>query len=206
MSLVHVKTRISNCRKAFYSLQGAGMCSNGVEPDIISYLWKTAIQPILLYGGECFQQRRKNLSDMVKLQSRLIKTSLGLKKYLRSTPLLSALYISNIDSTINAQNLQLFNSVMGNSARARKFYCYILKNLSKISCQTTLLHRVISICDNRTFGIVKTIFSRSSVRTLCKSMKRQGFFNEGLVDSCRQLLRQFSPNNRNLLEMLLQPF
>ena len=41
----HVENRITKCRRAFYSLQSAGMCEHGVAPKVKSYLWKTALQP-----------------------------------------------------------------------------------------------------------------------------------------------------------------
>ncbi len=39
-------------RKAFYALQGSGMCANGVRPEVVSHLWKAMIQPILLYATQ----------------------------------------------------------------------------------------------------------------------------------------------------------
>ena len=206
MSAVHVKTRISKCRKAFYSLQSVGMCNNGVEPKVISYLWKTAIQPILMYGAESFQQRRKNVMDMIKIQSRLVKSSLGLKKYFHSTPLLAALFIPKIDTVLNTQTLQLFNSIMGNNARAKKLYCHVLKNFSCTSPQSTLIHRAIDICRRNDTSIVKTIFDKNYVKNVCKQLKKKDCVNDGLVDSCRQLLNQYDGYNKYMLELLLTPF
>ncbi len=44
--------RLKTSRKAFYGLQGSGMCVNGVRPEVVSHLWKAMIQPILLYGTQ----------------------------------------------------------------------------------------------------------------------------------------------------------
>ena len=39
----HIENRITKCRSAFYSLQGAEMCEHRVEPKVKSYRWKTAL-------------------------------------------------------------------------------------------------------------------------------------------------------------------
>ena len=91
----HVLKRVQKCRQAFYVPQGAGMCKDGVEPRIISYLWKTALQPILFYANECSDFSSRNVNDINKIQSKFVKASLGLSKFLCSTPLLTALSIPN---------------------------------------------------------------------------------------------------------------
>ncbi len=42
----HQQERLKASRKAFYGLQGSGMCANGVRPEVVSHLWKAIIQPI----------------------------------------------------------------------------------------------------------------------------------------------------------------
>ena len=43
----HIDTRIQSARRAYYGLQGAGVCCDGVAPKTLSHIYKVAIQPIL---------------------------------------------------------------------------------------------------------------------------------------------------------------
>ena len=38
-SKLHVAKRVSGCRKAFYALQGAGLCQQGLETDTAMHVW-----------------------------------------------------------------------------------------------------------------------------------------------------------------------
>ena len=46
----HINARISAARRAFYGLQGAGLCSSGVAPHTAAYIYNVAIQPVLSIG------------------------------------------------------------------------------------------------------------------------------------------------------------
>ena len=51
-SFSHVNSRIKACRRAFYSLQSAGVCK-GVHPQaLLLIIWKAALQPVLLYATQ----------------------------------------------------------------------------------------------------------------------------------------------------------
>ncbi|KAK2151278.1 hypothetical protein LSH36_368g01034, partial [Paralvinella palmiformis] len=47
----HIESRA--CRRAFYALQGVGLCKRGTDPDTIRYLWMTALRAVLTYGIPC---------------------------------------------------------------------------------------------------------------------------------------------------------
>ena len=49
-STVHTGNRVSACRKAFCSLQGAGLCNNGVSTDTGVHVWSATCKSILQYG------------------------------------------------------------------------------------------------------------------------------------------------------------
>jgi hypothetical protein len=116
----HCENRMSQCRKAFYSLQSSGICVHGVEPKVKAYLWKTALQPILCYGNDCINLAKTDLLQVEKLQAKLIKSSLGLSKYLRTTPLLQALYIRTVNNLSTVSSFKLLRNLMFNSSRSRK--------------------------------------------------------------------------------------
>ena len=201
---VHINNRISKCRKAFYNLQGAGMCSNGVEPRVISYLWKAALQPIILYGNECFPLSSRNVKSCNKLQSKHIKASLGLSKYLRSTPLLTSLTIGNIDDIIKGNTLKLFNAIMNNSARAKHFYMYLIRNPEKY-CKDTLYNRSINICSENSLKFVNILFDKSYLKFKCNILRSKSFVHDCLSDSSKYLSCNYNNDNRYLLGLMLKP-
>ena len=56
----HVENRIRSCRRAYYSLQGAGLCKNGVQPETIREIWSKGYAPVLLYGCHCVALTKSN--------------------------------------------------------------------------------------------------------------------------------------------------
>ena len=72
--------------RAFYGLQGAGLCARGANPFTIAHNYKTAIQPILTYGCSNLNLTHNDISELEKVQASLIKTALGLPKYLGYEP------------------------------------------------------------------------------------------------------------------------
>jgi hypothetical protein len=197
----HVNRRIRKCRQAFYSLQGAGMCNKGVEPNVISYLWQTALQPIILYSDECFSLSNTSITDMDKLQSKLIKASLGLSKFLRSTPLISAMGIRKINCLLHCQSVKLLNSIMNSSARVCTLYQQLLRNNNSIG----LTERVKVICSSHRLSFSKICTDKQYCNTACSSLKRLPQ-NDGVVDSCKSLLTDYNEQNKELLKLLLRAF
>ena len=73
----HVEKRISACRRAYYALQGAGFGNDVTNVDALAYVWNSAIR-----GINCINVSKTCLAKMEKLQTRLLKTGVGLHKYL----------------------------------------------------------------------------------------------------------------------------
>ena len=42
----HTESRIQSSRKSFYCLQSTGLCSGGISPDSMRYVWNAAIRPV----------------------------------------------------------------------------------------------------------------------------------------------------------------
>ena len=45
----HIDTRIKAAHMAFYGLQSAGLCANGVTPIVSAHMLSVAIQPIVVW-------------------------------------------------------------------------------------------------------------------------------------------------------------
>ena len=105
----HIDNRITAARRAFYGLQGAGLCAKGANPSTIAHIYKTAIQPILTYGCSTLNLNHTDINELEKVQASLIKTALDLPKYSRNTPILRALKIKKISRIIDECYLSLTN-------------------------------------------------------------------------------------------------
>ena len=103
----HIDSRITAARRAFYGLQGAGLCAGGVHPFTIARIYKTAIQPILTYGCSALNFKHTGINELEKAQASLINTALGLPKYSRNTPILRALHIKKISGILDERHLSL---------------------------------------------------------------------------------------------------
>jgi hypothetical protein len=65
---LHVENRTNACRRAFYALQGAGFNNKSTDVNVISYVWNTAIRPVLMYGLPSVFINRSRLHDLEKTQ------------------------------------------------------------------------------------------------------------------------------------------
>jgi exonuclease III len=197
----HLYKRTQSCRRSFYNLQSVGLCNNGVKPHVISYVWKTVLQPILLYGNECYNLTNREYLELGRLQSKLVKTSLGLSKYLRSTPLLDAMRINRVHSLVNVNTLRLFKSALLSSTRAREFYTFTLSN--NVTAGNLLSHRFTNVCKLYNFNTFNVLFNDEAIAKCIKEMKVFPS-NDGIVDSCVRLLQNYNANDKDILRLLLR--
>ena len=97
-SSAHISKRITSCRRAFYSLQGAGICKNGLEVNTAVYVFKATCLGILKHASNSVYLSQKQRSDLNKIQGNLLKCLVGLGPRYRTTPLLNAVYMSKVSS------------------------------------------------------------------------------------------------------------
>jgi hypothetical protein len=84
-----------------YILQRAGLRKNDSQPATVAHIWSAAIRPILMYGTKSLFLTKTALSELDKLQAKLLKTALGLSRYCWSTPLLNARNKKPIQSNLS---------------------------------------------------------------------------------------------------------
>ena len=201
---LHIQERISACRRAFYSLQGAGLGNTVTDARAVSYIWNTAIRPVLLYGLNCTHINRGYMSQLEKTQARLFKAALGLHKYCKSSPVLNAMDIVNIQTSVDTGCIELAKSIFCNESRARTFYLYLMK--SNVCDKFSLLSRVKNICSKHSVHFMKYMADESYAGDKKRHMKRT-VLKDGLADSVQQLL--LGPRdqyNNYVLNLLLTPF
>ena len=206
---LHITNRINACRKSFYGLQGAGLCNVLTNVNTASYVWKTAIRPVLMYGLNTVTINKTCLRDLEKIQGRLVKSMVSVHKYCRTTPILSAMNICSIESSVEMFNLELMRNIFNSQSRARSFYIHSLNSShcnQSLSSHPGLLSRVKTICDKYDIRFLKYIFDVNYSGQVRRRMKVSSICHDGLSDSVRVLLLSCDPYDKFVLNMLLTPF
>jgi len=208
--LLNIDNRTSKCRKAFYYLQGAGLCKGGVNPSVVRHIWTTAISPILTYSLSCMDVTQTSMKDIECLQSKLLKASLGLPKYCRNSPLLSALNIPRVKDLMDIQSLNLARTNILSSSRSKHFYAHLIRchssNNINMSRHNDLISRVKKICNERQYSFSKFVLNDSYRLHVKNSIKYNNVVNDGVVDSLKLLLNDFNCDNVEIARLLLSPF
>ena len=179
-SAEHVNQRIRAAKNTHRSLQAAGLHANGLDPLAAMHVYSLGAQPCLNYGAHAIDLSTTELRALDTTHSNLIKCSLGLSKFCRSTPLLRALGVQRIPAM----------RVAGSSA-ASTFYWSLIHNRD-IDVTRTLVNKL-NLVDN---SIYRVLFGNT----------RRVFYdigNDGLSDSVRFLLHNMNNDNFRILQNIL---
>ena len=203
---VHVASRISACRKSFFSLQGAGLCKIGLNIDTATHVWSAACSKTLLYGCEAIYINETDKCQLDKLQAKLVKCSVGIGPKYHTTALLDALCINKISLQIDINSMFLLRNIIHNHTGASKFYLSMLrinnKYANNVKSNTNLCERVKNLCDIYNVDLWKFLLDEQ-YSNQCKSKIKNVAVsnNDGLIDSIRFLLRNRSSSNIHLLKL-----
>ena len=91
------------------------------------YIYTLAIQPTLTYGAHAIHLKKTDLQLLEKAHARIIKTSLGLSKFSKTNPLLTALKTQRLESVVKVQTLNPLRRCMSGDSLASMFYWTIYK-------------------------------------------------------------------------------
>ena len=203
----HIDNRITAARRAFYGLQGAGLCAKDANPFTIAHIYKTAIQPILTYGCSTLNLKHTDINELEKVQTFLIKTALGLPKYSRNTPILRALNIKKISRLIDERHLSLTKAALHNTSKSRTFYLHIMHKCQyyRMNNHRNLLQQSKIICTSNHIMLHKYLFEKF----YALKCKRRFECNiaDGIADSIHSLFCTNDDfNSQYLTRLLLKPF
>ena len=159
----HVNNRISACRKAFYALQGVGLCNTDLNIDTALYVWSPTCKSILTYGCDALYLKNSDVKDLDKIQGKLIKSIVGIGVHYHTTPLLQALQILSVSATIDLSTVCLLYNIMKGNSAAKSFYLS-LYGRNKFDCPNLLNGRVISICQKYNLSYLKIITNDAFVK------------------------------------------
>ena len=190
-SAEHVDQRIRAAKNAHRSLQAAGLHANGLDPLAAMHVYSLVVQPCLNYGAHAIDLSTTELRALDTTHSNLIKWSLGLSKFCRSTPLLRALGVQRIPAMRDHQSVNLLKRCLAGSSAASTFYWSLIHNRD-IDVTRTLVNKL-NLVDN---SISRVLFGNT----------RRLFYdidNDGLSDSVRFLLHNMNNDNFRILQNIL---
>ena len=199
----HIDARLQAARRAFYGLQSSGMCESGVSPVVSAHMYKVAIQPILTYGCSTLNVSPCIIDQLDKYQAKLIKSSLGLPKCCRNTPLLKALSIKKIERILQVQQLTLMKNAMISNSKARSFYLHMMRKSHSVK-NGNLFLRCNDICKSHGLSLSRYIFDEHYVKR-CKTL----LYSEtcdGVADTICTLLTNYNYNSKMVIKQLLTPY
>ena len=204
---LHTESRIRASQKAYFSLQGSGFHKNGVSPQTQLSVYNAAVRTPLLYGCLSAKLSRTNLTSLDKQQAKQIKCMLGLNQNRsHTTPLLETLNTKNVSQTIFKQSLDLLRRSMLNNSNARSFYFFVLTN-SENFIKNSLIGRLKEYSFQQNINLYRYIFFYSYRKNIKSSLSEKVQFGaNGLTDSVRYLLNNYTKSKRKLLSLLLKSF
>ena len=131
----------------------------------------------------------------------------GIHKYCKTTPVIRAMNICTIASSVAISNLELMRSIFNTNSCARSFYLLLIRKLysgQQNAVNGGLLFRCQKLCIKYNVNFLKYMFDISYSKKVKRDMKY--YDQDGLSDSVRTLLLSRDLFNMQLLNMLLMPF
>ena len=179
------------------------MHGGGLSPEAVRHIYTLAIQPTLTYGAYAIHLTNTDLQAMERTHARIIKNSLGLSQFSRTSPLLAALNIQRVESVIKVQTLNLLTRSMSGDSLASTFYWTLYKRGE--TGGKTLMGRAHTIMRQYGMTMTKAIFSnifRLNSKTLVYNRHPHG--QNGLIDSLRAICYDYTHCNQGYAKMLLR--
>ena len=201
----HMDARVKATRAAFFALKSAGVFSKDTSSNVITYIFNTALRPVLLYGHESIFQHKNALDKAEKLQSKLIKAATCLKPSCRNTPLLRAMKVTRIGVSIEQQEIKLLKSMLTSNSRSHNLYNYLLADqlAGNTSSKRNLVRRVLNTCNKYNLSLVKCLCEHNYIY---HSFRKITGDNDGISDTVEYLLSNLTDESREQINMLLSPF
>ena len=139
------------------------------------------------------------------IQNNQLKYIVGLRRNVRSTPLLSALSLLPVNISVALNSLKLFKSCLQSSSSASVFYKLLMKKEKHVNLEKMLYGRVHSLLSKISININNYLLTDGIDLQL-----RQKFYvqygEDGLTDSVRVCLKHYNDHNRNILSLLLNSY
>ena len=198
----HAARRVKAAQKAFYGLQGAGLHFKGIEPCIAAKMFNIGVNTVLTYGCQSVHLATKNMRAIETAQGKLIKSLLGLRKTSRTSPLLDALNVVPVRETIAVSSMTTLRSSLLHSSHAKNFYTFLMCQQT-MKTTKTLVNRALTCAQETDVDFNQFLFNDSYFK---QKRRVSHVFNDGVVDSIKGLLFDYSAENRDMVQLLVNTF
>ena len=154
---------------------------------------------------KAFIKIKKSFAELESMQGKLIKSSLNLKKSCKNTPLLDAMKVPRIESTVKQQEILLLRAMLLSKSRSHKFYSFLLANhlRNQLTSDKNLLSRVVKTCNINGISFVNSLCNKQYIKRHTGPKFTE---NDGLIDSLRFLTSDLDNDARAMINALLSPF
>ena len=148
----------------------------------------------MTYAAHALHLTRTDIKTMESSHGNIIKSSLGLSKYSRTSPLIASLNIQRVESVINNQTINLLRRCLMGDSLASQLYWTLYK-------QGELDDKM----QNNELTFTKTIFNDIfQVNTKSVLYEHIPHGRNGLIDSLRVIFNDYDTDNMNYARMLLR--
>ena len=179
---------MSKCERSFYSLHGLGCKPNALNPKTISFIYKQFCQSIFRNGLDMISISNTQINKLNIRQNILIKRSIGISKYSKTTPLFQCLKIESVLQIYSKHKVFFFKQIIKNEITST-----IFNYLNKFYDNTNKAPKNSFICQVRTLNnILKTENWLSNPNeTIVKLNNFFEFKNIGLIDSINFIINLY---------------
>ena len=99
----------------------------GLSPEAVRHVYLLAILPIMTYAAHALHLTRTDIKTMESTHGNIIKSTYGLSKYSRTSPLIASLDIQRVESVINNQTINLLRRCLMGDSLASQLYWTLYK-------------------------------------------------------------------------------
>ncbi len=164
------------------------------------------IQPILLYGTQSLLINKTDITQIDNSQAKLLKSAIGLHKYYRNSPLLNAMNANKIPKLRDIYTLDLLRNAMFSQSQATTFYNFII-NSGSYNNPCNLVSRVNTICHSNHVSFMQYVLNDKYYTDSQRSVKiMYTHGTDGLTDSVKLLLKNYTYYDKEMLKLILTPF
>jgi hypothetical protein len=189
----YIEKKFKKLEKSFYSLYSLGCRPFGLNPMTIAFIYKQYCQSIFRYGLEFVHLTKTKIEGFNVRQNILIKRSIGLSKYLRTTPLFNCLKIESIQEIYQKHKIFLYKQIKANRLTSQIFD--VLKDKYD--------KKIVEIDSESIFKQMNIIKSDVNVdcyldpkKTIVLIKESSKCSNLGLLDSVKFIIENMGTNNK----------
>ena len=145
---------------------------------------------------------QRTAKSIESTQGKLIKSVLGLRKTSHTTPLIDALNIHSFSTSIGMASLKLLRSTLRHSSAATSFYQYLMCTPCSLHPKS-LVNRALHYAGTTGLDFAAFLFDNNYFKCHKKAITPDC---DGLIDSIRVLLNDYSVQSRDISQLLVNPF